>query len=89
MTIGRFKFQPNQGRSFNSKNNDEGIVHLSGEELVGMALEQASMLESGELEVQRQKIERLAEIVGRLVEYCGPEQALEVCGLQYMLEVVK
>lgn len=89
MSIGQFKYQASVGRKFNSKNNDDGIEWLGGEELVAMALSNASSLVHGHEDVTQAELKCLAEIVGRLVDYLAPQQALDACGLQYTLEVAR
>lgn len=82
----RVKYQAHVGRSFNSKNGNGDVEHIGGEELVQMSLRQADMLSSGAVESAVARQERLAAIVGRILDLIPEKEWLQVTDMQYTLE---
>jgi hypothetical protein len=66
----------------------EGADRFDGGQLVRYSLEQASYLVDGATETLAARVERLAEIIGMLVDRVPEADRIEVCQLDYVLERV-
>lgn len=75
----RVKFLPHIGRSFQGTNGSEV---LSGFELVLMNIHSDDATEA------QVKLNRLARIVGRLIDKLPEHERIEACGLESQLERV-